>query len=100
MSMLEVHDHHAATPSAPYDPPARISVEDPSRDQADATTHSSSRPTAIDPFSAWLARQPIGRPLTAKEHERLAEAKERIAAGAPRRSAGDLLAAARLLRDQ
>jgi hypothetical protein len=68
-------------------------------DQADTTPRSSSRPSE-DPFLAWLARQPVGAPLSAKEQERLAQAKERIASGAPRRSAEDLLAAARALHGQ
>lgn len=76
--------------------PARTPVAD---DHDDATPRSSSRPTDED-FLAWLARQPVGAPLGAKEQERLAQAKERLASGAPRRSAEDLLAAARALHDQ
>lgn len=56
--------------------------------------------TEEDPFLAWLARQPVGKPLSPKETERLQMAKSRLAEGAPRRSTEDLLSAARVLHGQ
>lgn len=48
-----------------------------------------------DPFIAWLARQPIGPPLTAKQKARVAEARSAIARGERGLSTEEVIAHAR-----
>jgi hypothetical protein len=77
--MLDGHDLHAqAAATGGYDGPPR----------------SSSQPSE-DPVLAWLARLPVGRPLSAKALARIPEAEALAASGAPILSTEELLARAR-----
>jgi hypothetical protein len=79
--MLDGHEHHAQ-PAATggYDPPAKANA------------------ASDDPFLAWLARVPVGRPLSALARSRIPEAEARSGRTAPVLSTEDLMTAARALR--